>query len=1007
MTVPFICSSCRRRLLSQATPHETKWLRRAFYNRTETNATRRAQSGLQGYGSGQPRHRRRPQSSEDAIEEAGRTFEARLQQSSQSEQQSRKIYSRAPLSPSDVGALKETVSSSQQQDGSPATQHSPISNSDGTHVIRDQSSSTPSTWGALQRAKEGVRMPLPTSSTLGYEGVRPPNETPAIYKSNSRTIQAWRTDSLSDRRNRPLHERPVLENDASQRKATIDEELMSLALPFQHITASSTTSPIQAPITRGPTLLPVHPLDKLLHLDVSQYLQDIPVFKYDDDSGLQDACILLIQRLVPAWCNDSGTGLNVPRPTQLHTRMVDMNLKSAGGVEIWDALTWGLLRELSKRSLLVNSGDGGKQDRAILTELVIMWDRFLVRHRYGHMPRTVTPTWPALSRSKRVNEIKEWFSKDFATRWGHLFPRFRAGETGGTDTAALLSLGLLRKYKDAGQGMPKATGFQDCVSRLMVNSTLSQELEKHKSVMLEKLGEEALVASLSPQLEWVVSNAVTVFEESHTETRVGTHTAGKGGKQKTSLDDIVESFKKRISRAIADSNPGRVESLFTEAQSSFSRVQEDNGKLPAALYAHFVFGFAALKRPHRAIQVMGGLVQNGITPSLSTWDSMIRGSGLARDHEAVHDMWEKMMQSGVKADAHIWATRIHALAISGHWQSAMAAFQQMTAQWISAARAEGSNGQVWELPDSTDAPKPTARCLNSLVVGLARGLKYDQLGEVLRWAKMLDIRPDAYTFNSLFKVAALRQDGALTDSLLKQMQALDIQPDIATFTMMLDSIFQEEMQVDEAGQAADVDNLEEQRQASVASLFRTMQAAGVSATAHTFATLINGLLKSTRPNEAAAYSIIKYLRAKGLPLSSAIYTALITHHFESAAPDLGAVERLWNEARAARTLSLDVVFYDRLIEGFARADQVGKAMTALTQAGKRGKVPGWIAMTEVVSALLRAGERRRAQHLVLAVKEEEDSSRDNLRARIGQARFWSTVREGGLEGAPAVEAPPY
>jgi len=84
-------------------------------------------------------------------------------------------------------------------------------------------------------------------------------------------------------------------------------------------------------------------------------------------------------------------------------------------------------------------------------------------------------------------------------------------------------------------------------------------------------------------------------------------------------------------------------------------------------------------------------------------------------------------------------------------------------------------------------------------------------------------------------------------------------------------------------------------------------------------------------------------------------------------------------------------------------------MTALGQAVKRGKVPGWIAMKEVVAALGRAGDWDRIEDIVSGVRREELELKDEQRARKGRNEFWDLVESMGFGGPgglhPALSEP--
>jgi hypothetical protein len=180
---------------------------------------------------------------------------------------------------------------------------------------------------------------------------------------------------------------------------------------------------------------------------------------------------------------------------------------------------------------------------------------------------------------------------------------------------------------------------------------------------------------------------------------------------------------------------------------------------------------------------------------------------------------------------------------------------------------------------------------------------------------------------------------------------------------------------------------------------------GLDANAYTFATLVNGVLTSPyssgEHSRAAAYVILDHMEAMEIPMSSQVYTNLLTHHFDMDPPDLAAIEALFSRARQDRRVNLDAFFFDRLIEGFARCGEVGKMMAALGQASKRNRVISWRAMTETVRALVDFGDRMRAEEIVEAMRRE-DGNEDHRRSPTGRTTFWHTVQELGIRNTDEV-----
>jgi len=453
------------------------------------------------------------------------------------------------------------------------------------------------------------------------------------------------------------------------------------------------------------------------------------------------------------------------------------------------------------------------------------------------------------------------------------------------------------------------------------------------------------------------------------------------------------SLDRKVGRAIEMRDARRLNTLWDDFLTTSAEEPSGLG-LASPLCATFLTGFMAVRAPESAIRVWNTMIDAGISPGIGAWNAMLKGCGLARDPNAIHDMWTKFSNSGTESDAQIWATRIHSLTVSGHWESGVAAFQEMASNWVNAVKKSAVQGQAQDfrsLGDLPNHPKPNINGLNGLVTGLVRGKKNKELTKVLGWAKALGIPLDAYTFNPLLGSAVRKGDVGAGLGTLQQMRAHNISPDIATYTLLLQLLFRSG-----EGTLAETDAkaVQESRQTAIGEVLNMMHADGLDANAYTFATLINGLLHDTHSSEnqnlSAAYSVLSHMDAQGIPLSSQVYTNFLTHHFSVNPPDLPAIDSLWSRARQDRRVVLDAFFFDRLIEGFAKCGEVGKMMAALGHTSKRGNLPSWRAMTDVVRALTDVGDSARAEEIV-ATAADEDSSKDQRRFESGRTTFWKTV----------------
>jgi len=552
---------------------------------------------------------------------------------------------------------------------------------------------------------------------------------------------------------------------------------------------------------------------------------------------------------------------------------------------------------------------------------------------------------------------------------------------------------------------PEIEEFCNFITLLAKRSEINKGWNVSRKIYVEqrKLDARAvdIIKQVFMELTSVPFDNKLPIEQNKSATR--TITAGKS--TESQLD-------RRIGRAIEARDPGQVAALWDKL--CMSRIDQASPSILPALSTQFLTAFMAVRMPNRALEVWNTMINDGMIPDIRAWDAMLKGCGLARDAQAIDDIWTRFLQSGIKPDAQIWATRIHALTTSGHWESGIAAFQEMASNWISAVK----KGHQKELPpdlktmgDYHDTPKPSTFVLNGLVTGLARGKKHEHLEKVLSWAQRLGIPMDAHSFNPILAAAVRRGDGATGMDILDQMKSVGATPDIATYTLLLQLLFRSEQAsnlVPSASVSASPSTpasststeLASNRSQAAAKILQMMQSSNIAANPYTYATLISGVLhnphSSASNNLSAAYAVLTYMESQSIPMSSQVYTNFLSHHFSQLPPDLAAIEALWSRARQDRLVFLDNFFFDRLIEGFAKCGEVGKMMAALGHASKRGKVPSWRAMTEVVKALANDGDLMRAEEIVVNVKKE-DMEKDQRRSRTGRETFWQSVQELGLK----------
>ena len=146
-------------------------------------------------------------------------------------------------------------------------------------------------------------------------------------------------------------------------------------------------------------------------------------------------------------------------------------------------------------------------------------------------------------------------------------------------------------------------------------------------------------------------------------------------------------------------------------------------------------------------------------------------------------------------------------------------------------------------------------------------------------------------------------------------------------------------------------------------------------------------------NVSTALKVLAHMGSRNVQPTAHIYTILMTYYFQLDPPDLRAADALWNQISNTPRYSetLDIIFYDRMVEGYARHGAMGKTMAFLTRMSKDGKRPGWLAMIAVIQCLASHREWDRLKQIVFDVQRSEGLLRAGVRGLKGQPEFWELV----------------
>ncbi|KIW05013.1 uncharacterized protein PV09_04170 [Verruconis gallopava] len=480
---------------------------------------------------------------------------------------------------------------------------------------------------------------------------------------------------------------------------------------------------------------------------------------------------------------------------------------------------------------------------------------------------------------------------------------------------------------------------------------------------------------------------------------------------------LIGYFYGRIKRQIERKNRGVIDQLWQQAQLAYHSAEGGESSpnlIPPKIYSAFLFGYRDLQEPERQADVWNHMLKAGMTPTQEQWGLMM--SARMRHLNSMEHIWDRMIASGANPDHHTWCTRISGHIYYGDPEEAIHFLYQWGNDWYDEIKEmfESQNLAVPEMAhlhrNGLTVPRPDTDVLTTVITALVQrkggqGRRLDLVPDAFAWAKAFAIKPNSWTYNTLFRTCL--KDGNLKEAMqiLAKMKEDDIVPDAYTFYGFADFVFK---QANKSAMSQD------EQYRLVFSILDMLERRGLDPNTVFFGSMINSLLKSGRdrtPNISAAMMLVRIMTEKNVTISSHIWTSLMTYYFQEGrrpegpgVPDWNAIDALWRQMNQTQPLSLDAVFYDRMIEGYAAFGAIARAEKLLERMGKEGKRPGWSPLTALLSAYIDQGMLAEARSLVSEIVSSTGLFQSGIRVRSAtdtsrnpaRARFFATATEAGL-----------
>lgn len=595
--------------------------------------------------------------------------------------------------------------------------------------------------------------------------------------------------------------------------------------------------------------------------------------------------------------------------------------------------------------------------------------------------RQKSRSWRGLPKYEDIRSRSAHFQADISLRFLQFLPRYPSRPVNSIVGAAILTYDcfhkLVKKFPTSKKSKSVIESAQPLLSFIEHFNYKKSFKREMVARCLQKQGTPSAIVQIV-MTGWKSPSRTVAKEVASVDARANPASKTVTYHNTTRKFSHIMSVISDLGRATERSDIGLAISLWQKFQ-TIPMLKSARNSAREQVFTRFLSTFFSLRRPELAVEVWNFIITSGDVPQRKHWQTMIVGTGKAKDITSMRQIWSNMQAAGFEPDNQSWTAWIHGLIKCGEWRLGIRALGELALLWKKAQRTTRSgSGEI-------DGLLPAIEPVNGAISGLVATGRTEIVPNVFKWAQLQKLPISTSTFNIMLRPAVRKDETREVDRLLSEMELHNCQPDIVTLTIIIDGL------VGNANSSFHTQTLESQH-AILQKLLTALQNKGLRANTHTYSTLLDGLL-TPRINRTAARAVLDHMEKNQLKFSAHIYTMLMMHYFAVKPPDLPAVDSLWRRIRIENGI-LDSVFYDRMIKGFARTGEVEKMLFFVRQASREGKSPSWVSLLAVLKELARVQEWDFASKFVADVLDRKSGVfRNGETSLAGKQWFWNLVDE--------------
>lgn len=462
----------------------------------------------------------------------------------------------------------------------------------------------------------------------------------------------------------------------------------------------------------------------------------------------------------------------------------------------------------------------------------------------------------------------------------------------------------------------------------------------------------------------------------------------------TRMEEQQAQFKQRLQQPVTQlanlhkrlrtAHRGRDKAAIIKIWRSLGAEVARNDKLVDHLKAdpehldYWIFVWCAIRNPQYLQETLKFMAEIGLDPSIKTYTAMMHGWKVAKDFTKIEALWKTLVESGTKLDPFVWAERISAQVSAGKPQAALAALGEMMRLYQEAV----NRGRPEE------AVQPTIDVVNAAVTQLIRTDKQAAL-EVLQWAGEKGIHPNVYTYNILIGASLRGEFSQSVPELLQSMWNQGLEPDSATFTIILEEMFQNMHH-----------STKEEQTEAVNRVFNDMEASGKKLTYETYGKLVHAIASLPEGGADDAIAAVQtHMRKNHLKLTPHIVTILIERLLLREQPKKTAIDALLRDNGFDNVSKGDQTLWERAMTAYALTHDIPAAMRLFDQlAAAERPVTSLHCLTTLLQALLGEEAIEEARRVISTVLAHKRATGEDIsgREQYWRHRLWWIAQEHGL-----------